>query len=180
MRRPLEEHFRSEIRSIILEFFRDDPGLNEKLKEMSMLQFEIEKTEAQLKRNRERFGQMVDEILPLLEEADDKIIETKNVLVSISKKGFPRENYSWKAAFELLYSKVNASIQKIADSAREATKTVSYISPKLSFRMREESIFGKMKVKVSAFLKSIVGRMKSYLFDADEALGEMQEMAEEL
>lgn len=75
----------------------------------------------------EKSKSLKKEIIPLLQKEGK--ITVGSFLLKIGRKGFVRENFSYKEAFSLSLTKVNATIRKILEDALESTKTRVNIDP---------------------------------------------------
>ena len=63
----------------------------------------------------------------------DKVAKTDNYVINIVRAGGDKSNYSYKTAFEVSLTKVNASIRRILEEELEATKSISKV--KHSFKI---------------------------------------------
>jgi hypothetical protein len=117
-----------------------DPEIARKMMEFSVLSDEIDKLKGQLYDKKERYAEIEDELLPILEELErtgDRTLEVYNIIITIKKRGFDRTDYKYKEAFQWLLERVNQAMKDIVLAAKEETKTITRISSSLGIQKKK-------------------------------------------
>jgi len=137
----------------------EDADLAEKIKRFAELSDKIDEVTADLKTLKKEYDDIEIHIRPILEqlsETKDKALQVENILISIKRKGYERENVSYKDAFNWLYNKVNAQMKAIIDEALQKNKTLTKIASSIGVQKLSEN-------KLRKSLTSVVGRITSLL-----------------
>ena len=139
------------------EVFIDDPELESKIEEMATLHDEIDRIKARLEELTKRYDPLNKELTKIMEQYDalgEKAIETKNILITIKKRGNPSvEVAAYKERFLQLYDKVNGKMKKQADEWWEKERKFKSIPSLLAVQkknknegfLREENWLSKIK-----------------------------------
>jgi len=156
-----------------------DNEITGKIEEFYNLQQQIEFLKAELKEKEAAFGQFKDQITPMIDdmkELGDKLAETEGYVVKVSRFGGDRETVSWKDAFALALSKVNAATQKVLNEAVESSKKVSKIghSFKIEQVIKEASILDKVKKMFSSVIDKFSNVFKKESKEVDKANSELE------
>jgi len=137
----------------------EDADLAEKIKRFAELSDKIDEVTADLKTLKKEYDDIEIHIRPILEqlsETKDKALQVENILITIKRKGYERENVSYKDAFNWLYNKVNAQMKAIIDEALQKNKTLTKIASSIGVQKLSEN-------KLRKSLTSVVGRITSLL-----------------
>lgn len=145
-----------------LEVPETDP-LADTVRQFATLTEKIDMLKHQLQELEKQHSELEQPIYTILEDLNslegnvDKSIKVGNeLLVSFSRKPSSKTNFKYKEAFEYLYGKVNGTIKRLADEAKDVTKTVSNVkgSVKVS-KLDEAGELGKMNMVAKHFSDSV-------------------------
>ena len=137
----------------------EDPELVERIKKYAELSDKIDEIKADLKTLTKEYDDIEVHIRPILEElkkTKDNVLQVENILITIKRAGYERENIKYKEAFELVYSKVNGQIKAIIDEAMEKSKTLTKVASSIGVQKLSEN-------KLRKSLTSAIGRITSLL-----------------
>jgi len=116
-----------------------DPNLETQIEKFAELSDQIDKISNTLTQLKKEYSSISKALLPILEELEetqDRALETKNVLVTIKKKGFERTSYAYKEAFSWLNTRINPTMQKIVQEALEKTKKTATIASSIGVQKK--------------------------------------------
>jgi len=104
---------------------------NEILNKVGELEGKINELEMKLKPLKKEFNELTDELISSnnWENSLDEI-SNGNWLMTITQKGYNRNNYSYKKGFETSLEKVNENIRKVLKRELQKTETETYVKPK--------------------------------------------------
>jgi hypothetical protein len=127
-----------------------DKKIQSEIDELGMLTDKIDKLKKQLQPLQKRYGQVVEGIIPIIDKLDKETLITNNFIMKIIRKGYDRENYSYKEGFLNGLNKVNENTKKILQQILEETKKLTKINPSFSVKPIGEAREGR--VDFSEFL----------------------------
>mgnify|MGYP001256202940 CR=1 FL=1 len=122
-----------------------DKKIQSEIDELGMLTDKIEQLKKQLKPLQQRYGEVVEEIIPVIDKIDKGTLETQSFVMKILRRGYERENFSFKKGFLNGLEKVNDNTKKILMSILEQTRTLTKINPSFSITPIGEGIGDKLK-----------------------------------
>jgi hypothetical protein len=102
--------------SFIAEAIIDDPKVKGEISYFYELQRKIKELEVELESAKVQFKEFEVELKPMMDgmkEVGDKLAQTEEFIIQISRFGGERKDASYKNAFELALSKVNGATKKI-------------------------------------------------------------------
>lgn len=137
----------------------DDEELADKIKRFAELSDKIDEIKNNLNTLKTEYDDIEVHLRPILEQLSntkDKALQVEKILVTIKRKGYERENVSYKDAFNWLYSRVNSQMKAIIDEALEKNKTLTKIASSIGVQKLSEN-------KLRKSLTSAVGRITSLL-----------------
>ena len=106
-----------------------DEGLSRLIVDYSRLSDEIDRIKMELKEKEAKFKELEGQIRPVLEaldETEEKTLQVDDIIVTVKRKGYERTSVGYKELYEYLLERVNGSMRRIVEEARDAnTKTVS-------------------------------------------------------
>ena len=120
----------------------EDTKLEEQIRKFAELSDQIDKLQVELKRYESEYKSLEGILRPLLEqlnETDQKGVEIDGILVTIKRKGYQRESYAYKEAYEWLEERVNPAMKALAQQALDATKKIAQIASSIGVQKLEES-----------------------------------------
>jgi len=146
--------------SFIAEAIIDDPKVKSEISYFYELQRKIKELEVELESAKVQFKEFEVELKPMMDgmkEVGDKLAQTEEFIIQISRFGGERKDASYKNAFELALSKVNGATKKILQESFEASKKVTQVKHSFTIdKVTEASIFDKigglLKKAVSGFI----------------------------
>lgn len=166
----------------LFEAFIEDPAIKSSMGEFYELQNEIKKLEAELEAKKLQFKQFEGDIKPMLDgmkEVGDKLAQTEEYVLKVSRFGGERKDASYKTAFENALTKVNAATKRVLEEALEASKKVTQV--KHSFQIdkvvAEASIFDKIKSAIKGAINKLLGVFKKESKNIDDANKELKKLA---
>jgi len=158
------------------------------LEHFHSLYTKLKKAENELKMLETEFKPFVEQLKPMMDEmkaAGDRLIEADKYVIEITRFGSEGKSASYKKAYDLALTKVNATIKSILEEALEATKEIK--TTKHSFTMSKksevsEAIDIKSAIsKAKAKLKGIVDKFKSaftpHKKELDSAVAELKKLS---
>ena len=172
--------------SLISELDITDPTLVAELEKMADLAEKMDRMAAemaaltkQFKPLDEKFTAMIDAI----DENKERVLRTKNVLVTIKKKGYDAKSPKYKEIFELLYGKVNGKLKKIADELLAANTTIKKISSSIATQKLNsesklnEGILSNLWNKVKNYITSFTSKIKQQGQSIDADLEKLEKLS---
>ena len=121
-----------------------DTKIQSEIDELGKLTQQIEKLKKQLKPLQKRYGEVVEEIIPVIDELDKGTLQTNNFVMKIIRRGYERENVSYKEGFLNGLNKVNENTKRILQQILEETKKLTKINPSFSVKPIGEGREGQL------------------------------------
>jgi len=121
-----------------------DSKIQSEIDELGTLTQQIEKIKKQLKPLQKRYGEVVEEIIPIIDKLDKETLQTNNFIMKIIRRGYERENYSYKEGFLNGLNKVNENTKRILKQILEETKKLTKINPSFSVKPIGEGREGQL------------------------------------
>ena len=152
----------------LMDLIKDDFLINEKSKmiekeiqkeidELGTLTKQIEKLKKQLQPLQKKYGELIDDIIPVVEDLDDEVVITDKYVLQILKKGYTRETFQYKEGFLTSLDKVNENTKKILKTILDQTKKMTKINPNIKVRPLE-GVGDTIKKWVNNF-KSVIRKL---------------------
>jgi len=132
------------LKELISEKIVVDSKIQSEIDELGTLTQQIEKIKKQLKPLQKRYGEVVEEIIPVIDKLDKETLQTNNFIMKIIRRGYERENYSYKEGFLNGLNKVNENTKKILKQILEETKKLTKINPSFSVKPIGEGREGQL------------------------------------
>lgn len=169
---------KNNFKNIILEIEVSNTDIQNKINEFAETVNKLEKVKVELNILSKKHDELLNELLPIIEEAYDKVLKTEKYFMFIKKIAYERTNFQYKKAFDWLYDRVNGTMKKLIDEAKEASKTITRIAPEVSIQKNESvsDIFTKMK----KLIKNVVSKIKSKIKIIDDVNKELNKIYLEL
>ena len=152
------------LKELISEKVVVDSKIQSEIDELGILSQQIEKIKKQLQPLQKRYGEVVEEIIPIIDKLDKETLTTNNFVMKIIRRGYERENYSYKEGFLNGLNKVNENTKKILKQILEETKKLTKINPSFSVKPIGEGREGQLyswykwfKVVIKRLLKNFKG-----------------------
>ena len=101
------------LKELISEKVVVDSKIQSEIDELGILSQQIEKIKKQLQPLQKRYGEVVEEIIPVIDKLDKETLTTNNFVMKIIRRGYERENYSYKEGFLNGLNKVNENTKRI-------------------------------------------------------------------
>ena len=139
------------LKELISEKVVVDSKIQSEIDELGILSQQIEKIKKQLQPLQKRYGEVVEEIIPVIDKLDKETLTTNNFVMKIIRRGYERENYSYKEGFLNGISKVNENTKRILKEILEETKKLTKINPSFSVKPIGEGVGDKLKVWYNKF-----------------------------
>ena len=152
------------LKELISEKVVVDTKIQSEIDELGQLTDKIEKLKKQLQPLQRRYGEVVEEIIPVIDKLDKETLTTNNFVMKIIRRGYERENYSYKEGFLNGLNKVNENTKRILKQILEETKKLTKINPSFSVKPIGEGREGQLyswykwfKVVIKRLLKNFKG-----------------------
>ena len=139
------------LKELISEKVVVDSKIQSEIDELGILSQQIEKIKKQLQPLQKRYGEVVEEIIPVIDKLDKETLTTNNFVMKIIRRGYERENYSYKEGFLNGLNKVNENTKRILKQILEETKKLTKINPSFSVKPIGEGVGDKLKVWYNKF-----------------------------
>tara|TARA_B110000467_G_scaffold162569_1_gene186143 strand:- start:26 stop:526 length:501 start_codon:yes stop_codon:yes gene_type:complete len=141
-----------------------DNSLQSEIDELGELTKQIDKIKEQLKPLQKRYGEVVENVIPVIKKLDKETISTNNFVMRILRKGYERETFQYKEGFLNGLNKVNKNTKKILQQILEETKKLTQINPSFSVTPIGEGVgdtlkkwYNKFKMMVRKLSKNFKG-----------------------
>ena len=121
-----------------------ESGIKDEIDELGKLTSQIERLKKQLQPLQKRYGKVVEDIIPFIDKVDKETLTTNNFVMKIIRRGYERENYSYKEGFLNGLNKVNENTKKILQQILEETKKLTKINPSFSVKPIGEGREGQL------------------------------------
>ena len=151
------------LKELISEKVVVDTKIQSEIDELGQLTDKIEKLKKQLQPLQKRYGKVVEDIIPFIDKLDKETLTTNNFVMKIIRRGYERENYSYKEGFLNGLNKVNENTKKILQQILEETKKLTKINPSFSLSPIGEGVGDKLKQwykRIKMFMKKISRNFK--------------------
>ena len=152
------------LKELISEKIVVNSKIQSEIDELGTLTQQIEKIKKQLQPLQKRYGEVVEEIIPVIDKLDKETLTTNNFVMKIIRRGYERENYSYKEGFLNGLNKVNENTKRILKQILEETKKLTKINPSFSVKPIGEGREGQLyswykwfKVVIKRLLKNFKG-----------------------
>ena len=132
------------LKELISEKVVVDSKIQSEIDELGILSQQIEKIKKQLQPLQKRYGEVVEEIIPIIDKLDKETLTTNNFIMKIIRRGYERENYSYKEGFLNGLNKVNENTKRILQQILEETKKLTKINPSFSVKPIGEGREGQL------------------------------------
>ena len=139
------------LKDLISEKVVVDNKIQSEIDELGTLTQQIEKIKKQLQPLQKRYGEVVEGIIPIIDKLDKETLQTNNFIMKIIRRGYERENYSYKEGFLNGLNKVNENTKKILQQILDETKKLTKINPSFSVKPIGEGVGDKLKVWYNRF-----------------------------
>ena len=170
------------IREFLNEAEINDPEIQEKISYFYEFQDKMAKLQQELDGYAIEFKEFEQQLAPLMDAmklTKDKLATTADYVVEITRWGGERYSASYKDAFELALTKVNAATQNILNESLEASKKLS--RTKHSFKIRpsitEASLIDRVIGVVKDIVKGFLGIFKKNVDKIDDANDDLKDIA---
>ena len=141
-----------------------DKDIKRNVDEIGKLDHKIDELQKKLKPLRKQYGELVDNVLPMLNKLGKEQYKTRNYIFKIIRKGYERQSFQYKEGFNKALDKVNSNIKQILREILEDTKKMVKVSPSFQvspIEIREISFKDWIKKYTRKVIKKIFPYMKS-------------------
>jgi len=134
-----------------------DKKIQKEIDELGEVMNQIRVLKKKLSPLQKKYGELVDVILPVIDELGSETFKTKSYVFKITKQGYERQTYSYKEGFLNGLDKVNENTKRVLKSILEETMKLTRINPSFSVNP-VESVGGTLKKWYNKF-KGLVKRL---------------------
>ena len=138
-----------------------DTDIKHNIDQIGVLQKEIDEIQKKLKPLKKEYGELVDNVLPILSKLGKEQMKTRNYIFKIIRKGYERQSFQYKEGFNKALGKVNNNIKKILEQILDDTKKMVDVKPKFQISPINEGFTDWLKSFTRKVLKNIIKPMKS-------------------
>jgi archaellum component FlaC len=138
-----------------------DTDIKHNIDQIGSLQKEIDEIQKKLKPLKKEYGELVDNVLPILSKLGKEQMKTRNYIFKIIRKGYERQSFQYKEGFNKALGKVNNNIKKILEQILDDTKKMVDVKPKFQVSPIHEGFKEWIKSFTRKVLKKIIKPMKS-------------------
>ena len=141
-----------------------DTDIKRNIDEIGQLDHKIDDLQKQLKPLRKKYGELVDNVLPMLNKLGKEQYKTNNYILRIIRKGYERQSFQYKEGFNRALDKVNKNMKRILEQILDDTKKMVKVSPSFQVKpveIREGSFRDWIKKYTRKVLRKIIPYMKS-------------------
>jgi flagellar hook-associated protein FlgK len=134
--------------------------------EIGQLGNEIDELQKQLKPLRKEYGELVENVLPMLKKLGKEQYKTRNYIFKIIRKGYERQSFQYKEGFNRALDKVNKNVKRILEQILDDTKKMVKVSPSFQvspIEIREISFKDWIKKYTRKVVRKIIPYMKSVI-----------------
>ena len=128
-----------------------DKSLQSEIDELGELTKQIDRIKKQLQPLQKRYGEVVENVIPIIEKLDKETITTNNFVMRIIRKGYERETFQYKEGFLNGLNKVNKNTKRILQQILDETKKLTQINPSFSVTPIGEGVGDKLKLWYKKF-----------------------------
>jgi len=140
-----------------------DTDIKRNIDEIGQLDHKIDDLQKQLKPLRKKYGELVDNVLPMLNKLGKEQYKTNNYILRIIRKGYERQSFQYKEGFNRALDKVNKNMKRILEQILDDTKKMVKVSPSFQVKpveIREISFKDWVKKYTRKVVKKIIPYMK--------------------
>ena len=138
-----------------------DTDIKHNIDQIGSLQKEIDEIQKKLKPLKKEYGELIDNVLPILSKLGKEQMKTRNYIFKIIRKGYERQSFQYKEGFNKALGKVNNNIKKILEQILDDTKKMVDVKPKFQVSPIHEGFKEWIKSFTRKVLKKIIKPMKS-------------------
>ena len=138
-----------------------DTEIKHNIDQIGSLQKEIDEIQKKLKPLKKEYGELIDNVLPILSKLGKEQMKTRNYIFKIIRKGYERQSFQYKEGFNKALGKVNNNIKKILEQILDDTKKMVDVKPKFQISPINEGFTDWLKSFTRKVLKNIIKPMKS-------------------
>ena len=138
-----------------------DTDIKHNIDQIGVLQKEIDEIQKKLKPLKKEYGELIDNVLPILSKLGKEQMKTRNYIFKIIRKGYERQSFQYKEGFNKALGKVNNNIKKILEQILDDTKKMVDVKPKFQVSPIHEGFTDWLKSFTRKVLKNIIKPMKS-------------------
>jgi len=139
-----------------------DKEIKRNINEIGKLNNEIDELQKKLKPLRKQYGELVDNVLPMLNKLGKEQYKTQNYIIRIIRKGYERQSFQYKEGFNRALDKVNKNVKRILEQILDDTKKMVKVAPSIQvspIEIREISF----KDWVKKFARKVVRKIIPYM-----------------
>jgi len=143
-----------------------DKDIKQNIDEIGKLDHKIDELQKKLKPLKKQYGELVDNVLPMLNKLGKEQYKTRNYIFKILRKGHWKSSYRYKEGFNTALDKVNTNVKRILEQVLDDTKKMVKVSASFQVKPIEikESSFTdwikkytrKVVMKIIPYMKIIV------------------------
>ena len=152
-----------------------DTDIKRNIDEIGQLDHKIDDLQKQLKPLRKKYGELVDNVLPMLNKLGKEQYKTNNYILRIIRKGYERQSFQYKEGFNRALDKVNKNMKRILEQILDDTKKMVKVSP--SFQVKPVEIREiSFKDWVKKFARKVVRKIFPYMKSVVKANNDLRKM----
>ena len=139
-----------------------DKSIKQNIDKIGKLGNEIDELQVKISPLRKQYGELVDNVLPMLKKLGKEQYKTRNYIFKIIRKGYERQSFQYKEGFNKALDKVNSNIKQILREILEDTKKMVKIAP--SFQVKPVEIReGSFRDWIKKYTRKVVRKIIPYM-----------------
>jgi len=152
-----------------------DKDIKRNIDEIGKLDHKIDELQKQLKPLRKQYGELVDNVLPILKKLGKEQYKTRNYIFKIIRKGYERQSFQYKEGFNRALGKVNKNVKRILEQILDDTKKMVKISP--SFQVKPVEIReGSFRDWIKKYTRKVIKKISPYMKSVMKANNDLRKM----
>ena len=152
-----------------------DKDIKRNIDEIGKLEHKIDELQKKLKPLRKQYGDLVDNLLPMLNKLGKEQYKTRNYIFKIIRKQYTRQSYQYKIGFNRALDKVNKNVKRILEQVLDDTKKMVKVSP--SFQVKPVEIReGSFRDWIKKYTRKVVRKIIPYMKSVVKANNDLRKM----
>jgi len=138
-----------------------DTDIKHNIDKIGSLQKEIDEIQKKLKPLKKEYGELVENVLPILSKLGKEQMKTRNYIFKIIRKGYEKRSFKYKESFQEALLRVNKNTRNVLKTILEETKKMVDVKPKFQVSPINEGFTEWLKSFTRKVMKKIIKPMKS-------------------
>ena len=139
-----------------------DKDIKKHIDEMGDISKQIVQLQDRIKPLQQRYGEIINEVLPVVNQLGKENVITKKYVFRILKKGFQRATVYYRSGFLESLQRVNKQTRLVLERILKETEKLTYIKPQFSIKPVEGvgDTLKKWVNRFKGFVRKLIPHMK--------------------